>query len=103
MKLPGDLAKGLADLSDAEVQLAPHGVGEVVEFDEDARRRLRPKIGQGRVFFHGAHEGLEHEVELARGGQRSLAALRAQRPPLATVRARLAGGNGELVPLVAAQ
>ncbi len=92
------VAKGLADLRDAERQLASHRLQDIVEVDEDALGRLGPEIGEGRVFFHRPHEGLEHEVELTGRSQLTLAALGAQRPGNAAVAARLTGGDGELVP-----
>src|SRR5205814_6853824 len=87
----GDLvAERLADLRDAERQLAPRRLQHVVEVDEDALRRLRTQVRDRRVLLHGPHEGLEHEVELARRRELALAALRAERAADAAVLARLA-------------
>src|SRR5262249_15582267 len=90
------VAEGLADLPDAEGQLAPHGLGYVVEVDEDALRRLRPQIGEGGVLLHRAHEGLEHEVELAGRGEGTPAAGGAEGAPPAAGRARRARRGGGL-------
>src|SRR5207247_901631 len=60
------VAKGLADLRDAERQLAPRGLQHVVEVDEDALRRLGPEVRKGGVLLHRSHERREHQVELAR-------------------------------------
>jgi hypothetical protein len=89
----------LADLGDAERQLPPHRLEHVVEVDEDALGGLRPEVGDGGVFLHRAHERLEHQVELARGGKLTLAALRAERAPGPAVLAGLPGGDDELVAL----
>src|SRR5207249_8777108 len=93
------VAERLADLRDAERQLAPRRLQHVVEVDEDALGRLRTQIRERRVLLHGPHEGLEHEVELARRRELALAALRAERAADAAVLARLAGLDGELVAL----
>ena len=42
------------------------GGADVLKIREDALRGLGAKEGYGGVLFHGAHEGLEHKVELAR-------------------------------------
>ena len=60
---------------------------------------LRAQVGDRRVLLDRAHEGLEHEIELARRRQLALAALRAQRAPRPAVAARLAGRDRELVAL----
>src|SRR5207244_9816881 len=57
------------------------------------------QIRDRRVLLDGSHEGLEHEVELARRRELALAALRAERAADAAVLARLAGLDGELVAL----
>ena len=71
----GDLvAERLAHLTHAEGQLPAGGAGDVGEVDEDALRRLRAEVhGGGGVLSH-ADGGLEHEVELADGGEVVLAA-----------------------------
>jgi hypothetical protein len=76
MKLPGrDLvAEGLADLADAEGQLAPRGALDVDEVHEDALRRLRTEIHGVFRVLGDALEGLEHQVELADVGEIVLAA-----------------------------
>src|SRR5262249_25008923 len=78
------VAEGLADLADTERQLPPRGLEDVVEVHEDALRCLRPEVGEGGVLLDGAHERLEHQIELARRGELALAALRAERSPGAT-------------------
>ena len=100
-EVPGrDLVtEGLPDLGDPERELEAHRLEHVVEVDEDALRRLGPEVGDRRVLLDRTHEGLEHEVELARRGQLPLAALRAQRAPRAAVPAGLARGHRELVAL----
>ena len=61
----GDLvAEGLADLGDAERELAAGGVEDVVEVDEDALCGLGPEVDLVLIGLDGAHVGLEHEVEL---------------------------------------
>jgi hypothetical protein len=63
------VAERLADLRDAERQLAPHGRLHVEEVDEDALRRLGPEVGEGRgvVLRRGRADGCaEHQVEGAR-------------------------------------
>ena len=68
MKLPGviSLRNDLPDLADAEGQLPPHGLKDVVEIDEDALGGLRAQVGDRRVLLDRAHERLEHQVELTR-------------------------------------
>src|SRR5262249_30283212 len=96
----GDLvAERLANLPDAERQLAPHRLEHVVEVHEDPLRGLRPQVGQRRVLLDRPHERLEHEVELARRSQLSLAAIGTERSTSAAVAARLARRNRELVAL----
>ena len=66
----GDLiAERLADLGDAERQLAAGGGEHVVEVDEDALGGLRAQIGDGGIVLHRPHVSLEHQVEHARVGQ----------------------------------
>src|SRR5438552_17321800 len=93
------VAERLADLCDAEGQLASRRLQQVVEVDEDALRRLRPQVRDGGVLFHRPHERLEHQVELAWRRQLPLAAIRTERPPFSAVLARLPGLDGELVAL----
>jgi hypothetical protein len=50
-------------------------LGDVLEVDEDALRRLRPEEDLGARLLHGADRRLEHEVELARLRQVALAVL----------------------------
>ncbi len=93
------VAEGLADLGDAEGQLAPHGLQHVVEVDEDSLGRLGPEVGDGGVLLHRSHEGPEHQVELARGRQLALAALGAERAAGPAVAAGLCRGNRKLIAL----
>ena len=71
------VAEGPAGLGDAEGQLEPHGLQHVLEIYEHGLGRLGTKIGDRGVVFDGTHEGLEHEVELARRRELALAAIRA--------------------------
>ena len=66
------VAEGFADLGDAEGELAAGAVEDVFEVDVDALGGFRPEVDFGGGVFHGAHEGLEHEVELARVGEFAL-------------------------------
>jgi len=71
----GDLiAEGLADLADAERQLAPRGALDVQEVHEDALRRFRAQIHGVLRVLGDALEGLEHQVELTDVGEVVLAA-----------------------------
>ena len=65
------VAKRLADLGDAERQLAAHGVQHVAEVDEDPLRRLGPQVGQARPVagVDRSDRGPEHQVERPRLGQ----------------------------------
>ena len=67
------VAKALADLRDAERNPHARAVEHVLEVDEDALGRFRPQ--EGRVLFaaHRADDRLEHQVELARLGERARA------------------------------
>ena len=65
------VAEALADLCDAERQLLAGRLLDVLEVDVGALRGLRPQVDHGRVRLHGSHEGLEHEVEAARRGERA--------------------------------
>ena len=68
------VAEALADLADAERQLAAGRAGDVREVDEDALRGLRAQIDLvARILGH-ALMGLEHHVELADAGEIVLAA-----------------------------
>ena len=74
----GDLvAKGLADLRDAEGQPTAGRLLHVLEIHEDRLRGFRPQVGYRRVLLHRPHEGLEHRVELPRLAQFLLPAHRA--------------------------
>src|SRR5438094_320472 len=77
------VAEGLANLRDAEGNLETRSLDHVPEVDEDALGRLRPEVGDVRRVLHGADEGLEHQVELARLGE--LAATRRARRALEVV------------------
>ena len=71
------VAEALADLADAERDLAARGALDILEVDENALRGLGAQIHLGgRVLGH-ALVGLEHEVELADIGKVALAAARA--------------------------
>ena len=68
------VSEGLADLADAERELASRRALNVREVDENALRGLRTQIaGRRRVLGH-ADGRLEHEVKLADGGKVVLAA-----------------------------
>jgi len=77
--LRGDLvAEALADLGDAERGLAAGRVEHVREVHEHALGRLRTQVCHGARVLDGAGVGLEHQVELARLGERAgLATVRA--------------------------
>src|SRR5438876_756551 len=77
------VAEGLSNLCDAEGNLETRSLDHVPEVDEDALRRLRPEVGDVCRVLHGADEGLEHQVELARLGE--LAATRRARRALEVV------------------
>ena len=69
------VAEGFADLRDTHGQLAARRAQDVVEVDEDALCGLGAKINfGGRVLGH-ALERLEHQIELADGGEVMLTAL----------------------------
>ena len=71
----GDLvAEGLAHLADAEGQLLAGGALDVVEVDEDALSGLGTQVGDGGGILGDADLGLEHQVEVADGGEVVLAA-----------------------------
>src|SRR5579871_2636279 len=70
----GDLiAERLADLRDAERQLAVGGIQHVLEVDEHALRRFRAQIGIGIRIGEGTDLGFEHQIEGARLRQLALA------------------------------
>src|SRR5207302_11506219 len=71
------VAEAAALLGDAEGQAAAGGVEHVGEVDEHALRRLGTEVDLRSVLLDGAEEGLEHQVELARLGERPVA-LRAE-------------------------
>ena len=94
----GDLVpEAPADLRDAEGELPPHRLEDVLEVDEHPLGGLRTEIGHRRLVLDGTEEGLEHHVELARLRQRALAAERAEGSPRLAVLARLARRDLELV------
>ena len=64
------VAEALADLGDAEGSLHAAGVDDVAEVGEDALGGLGAEIGLARLVVDGANVGLEHQVEVARLGQR---------------------------------
>ena len=71
----GDLvAERLADLADAEGQLAAGRALDVRKVDEDALRGLGAQVAGGGGILGHADGGLEHQVELADGGEVMLAA-----------------------------
>ena len=71
----GDLvAERLADLADAEGQLAAGRALDVRKVDEDALRGLGAQVAGGGGILGHADGGLEHQVELADGGEVVLAA-----------------------------
>jgi hypothetical protein len=73
----GDLVpERLPDLGDPERGLLPAELEDVLEVDEDPLRGLRAQVDLHPGLLGGAHQGLEHEVELARLGELA-AALRA--------------------------
>ena len=63
------VAKTLADLRDAERELDPPGVDDVLEIGENPLGRLGPQIRDIRLAFQGADKRLEHQVERAGLGQ----------------------------------
>src|SRR5690349_22947197 len=65
------IAERLADLRNAKGQLLAHALLDVLEVDVDALRRLWPQIDQPGVLFERPHVCLEHQIELARRGERA--------------------------------
>ena len=71
----GDLiAEGLADLAYAEWQLFARGALDICEVNENALSGLGTQIAGGAGVLGNADGGLEHEVELADGGEVMLSA-----------------------------
>ena len=71
----GDLvAEGLADLADAEGELAAGGALDVVEVDKDALSGLGTQVDRVLGVLGNTLEGLEHQVELTDVGEIVLAA-----------------------------
>ena len=68
------VAERLADLGDPERGLLARELQHVLEVDEDALCGLRAQIGGGARFLDRADRRLEHQVEVARLGQRALVA-----------------------------
>src|SRR4029079_10520589 len=66
------VSERLADLRDAERRLAARDLGDVLEVDEDALRRLRAEVGVLSRLLERADPRGEHEVELARVGEVAL-------------------------------
>ena len=88
----GDLvAKSLALLGDAEGQAAPRRVDHVGEVDEHALRGLGTEPDLRGVLLDRTDEGLEHEVELPRRGERAAAFRAARRVGRLAARAPLVG------------
>src|SRR5581483_7445338 len=65
------VAEALADLRNPERDANARAVGDVLEVDEDPLRRLGPQERRPLLAAQGADVGLEHQVELARLGQRA--------------------------------
>ena len=86
MKLPGrDLvAERLAHLRDAERRLPARQLGDVLEVDEDALRRLRAEIDLRAGLLDRTDARLEHEVELAWLGEVAVVGLAGVLARLAT-------------------
>ena len=68
------VAEGLADLADAEGQLAAGGALDVGKVDEDALCGLRAEVAGRGAVLGDADGRLEHQVELADGSEVMLAA-----------------------------
>ena len=67
------VAERLADLGDAERDLLARRIAHVLVLHIGALRRLGAKVDNRGILFNGAHEGLEHQVEAARRGERAFA------------------------------
>jgi len=63
------VAEGLAHLGHAERQLAPRGLQDVEEIDEDALGGFGPQVGESGLVLHRPDMGPEHAVEHPRRGQ----------------------------------
>src|SRR6185312_4855611 len=68
------VAERLPDLRDPEGHFLAGGVEHVQVVDVNALRRLSAEIDDRRLVLHQPQESLEHEIEEARFGQRTLAA-----------------------------
>ena len=66
------VAERLADLRDAEWNLDPAGVDDVVEVGEDSLGGLGSEVGLRTLVANRAAVGLEHQVEHSRLGERAL-------------------------------
>ena len=76
--LGGDfVAERLADLGDAERQLARRGIDDVLKLGENRLRGFGAQVGDVVFVDDGADGGFEHQVERARFGQIRRAAVRA--------------------------
>src|SRR5258708_6845596 len=78
------VAERLADLRNSKGDFLTRGLLHVQVIDVDPLRRLGAQVDDGRLFLDGPYERLEHQIELARGGERALAAAHG------TLRVRLA-------------
>ena len=65
------ISKRLADLRDSERDLLPRGLKHVQIIHIDALGRFRPQVHDRRGILDWSHEGLEHQVEHSRLGQRA--------------------------------
>src|SRR5579875_1241884 len=63
------VAERLADLPDAERDLAPRGLQDVAVVDEDALRCLGPQVREPRFVLDGAEVGAQQSVEHAGLGE----------------------------------
>src|SRR5262245_10506322 len=70
------VAEHLANLRDAERELAAHHLLHVGEIDEDPLRRFGAQVSDVLLAFHRADRRFEHRVEIARFGQIGRAAVR---------------------------
>mmetsp|Transcript_3350 Transcript_3350/g.10452 ORF Transcript_3350/g.10452 Transcript_3350/m.10452 type:complete len:380 (-) Transcript_3350:66-1205(-) len=73
------VAECLANLRDAEGHLDARARDHVFKVGEDPLCRLRPQVRHRRAVRHRADRRLEHEVEIARCGQRARLAGRGRR------------------------
>ena len=65
------IAETLALLRDAERHFHATAIHHVAEVDEHTLRRLRPEERRAVIATHGADVRLEHQVKLARFGERT--------------------------------